>query len=81
MWEGNKKINMQSADENGEEIGECSKNPALNSISTIDWLKKRYSKTAKLQYLNNPTQLKQHFSIFNVFKVRILQGKRINVYF
>ena len=41
---------------------------ALNSISTIEWLKKRFFKTTKIQYLNNPTELNQHKAIENVFK-------------
>ena len=62
-----------------KEVANCSNNPTLNSISTIDWLKKRFNKTTKIQYLNNPSQLTQHYAILNVFKVNLRIGKLIFV--
>ena len=50
-----------------EKIGVCPTNMQLNSVSTIEWLKRRFNKTTKIQYLNNPTQLQQHKAIWNVF--------------
>lgn len=57
-----------SDNEKSKAIEEVSSNTNLNSSSTIEWLKKRFANTTKIQYLNNPTQLQQHKAIESVFK-------------
>lgn len=40
----------------------------LNNIDTITWLRKRAAEIAKIQYLNNASQLEKHQAIVRVFE-------------
>eukprot|EP00347_Sterkiella_histriomuscorum_P020065 403339235 len=41
---------------------------ALNNNHTVQWLRKRFTHTSKIQYLNRPQELKKQIDIQNVFK-------------
>ncbi|CAI2385627.1 unnamed protein product [Moneuplotes crassus] len=40
----------------------------LNNINTINWMRKRASEKAQIQYLNNSSQLEEHQAIVRVFE-------------
>ncbi len=41
---------------------------SLNNNHTVQWLRKRFPETSKIQYLNRPSELKKQIDIQNVFK-------------
>jgi len=55
---------------NNDDMGEFQKfkvHKLLNNIDTINWLRKRAAEKAKIQYLNNASELEEHQAIVRVF--------------